>query len=331
MDNVIVETFGRLNHAITITPVSITGKNLPLLVQENYNFLDAQFRDGRAPVLLAQVKTKREVIQLEKHWMLIEKAAIKPVILILEKLSTREKERLIKRGVPFIVPGRFIHAQILGISGEVPTWPKRYEELLMRETLSPWAETLLIKQLLDESIHGKGGSEIAEAFGVTPIVISQAIRELEFHGLCDHVRAGKQKLIEFETIKNLWWKSLRILKNPVVGTVTIGEPPTDLIRAGETALAHYSMLADRREQIFAISKSEFLKLKRRGVITLKMLAEEKHQLQLWRRDPRTLAVDGFADRVSVYCALRDSTDARVQQEFTRMMHEINLEVPDESR
>lgn len=331
MDNTIAATFGRFNQVVKIVPVNLAGKNLPLLIRDNYKFFDAQFYDGRAPVLLAQVTTKLEVIQLEKHWLLIEKVAGRPVILILQKLGTREKERLIKRGVQFIIPGKFIHAQILGISGEAPAEAKRYEELLKREELSPWAETLLIKQLLDGSIQGRAGSEIADLFRVTPIVISQAIHELEFHGFCDHVRSGKKKLIEFEARKSLWWKSLRILENPVVGTVGIGEPPIEFIRAGETALAHYSMLADTKEQIFAVNKREFLELKRKGVITLKMLAEEKHQLQLWTRDPRTLAIDGFVDQISLYCSLRDSTDARIQQEFSRMMREIDLEVPDESR
>jgi hypothetical protein len=324
--NAIKEALGQLDEPVEMQPLPTKGLNLPAIVRTSYQLFTAHLTQRRQDIIVAVVDEKFDALLLEKHAELLRHAANKPIIFVFERLGTRERERLIKRRIQFLVPGRFIYAPVLGISGDTPKTSGKLETILKKEQLSSWAETLVIKQLLDGGLEGKHGLEISRMFDVGPILISQALRELESNELCRCDRAGKAKQVHFENKQELWNKVNKRLLNPVIGTVGLGPLPLELVRAGETALAHYSMLAESPEETFAASKREFTRLQREKTITPEMLGNEQNIVQLWRRDPRLLAQKGFIDQVSLYLSLRDSSDQRVQIEADRMLADLGIKV-----
>lgn len=328
--NAIAETLSELVSPIRLKEVdgAALGIQMNALIKGGFNFYRGTLADKGKEFVIAEVRTPARVDLLARQYDRFLKQLKRPLIFYFADLKPRERSRLVKHKVQFVVGDKFIHAPQLGIFGETPVFDENWTSVLTETELSAWAETIVIKRLLDDAIEETTGNHLAELLRVTQMTVSRAVRELENFGLCTLEKKGTEKKVHFGTRKELWQKAQKLLTSPVVGTVDLAEIPIELPLAGDPALEHYTMIAGIPPMTYAIYKREFLQLKRQDKIKLPGVGEEKLRLQLWKRDPKPLAQEKYIDVISLYFSEKNSSDDRVQVEIRKMMNELGLGVSD---
>jgi hypothetical protein len=328
--NAITETLSELVAPIRLKQVdgAALGIQMNALIKSAFNFYRGTLADKGKEFVIAEVRAPARVDLLARQYDRFLQQLKRPLIFYFADLKPRERSRLVRHKVQFLVGDKFLYAPQLGLFGEMPVFDENWNSVLNETDLSAWAETIVIKRLLDDAIEGMTGNQLAELFAVTQMTVSRAVRELANFGLCTLEKKGTEKKVRFGAKIELWQKAQRLLTSPVVGTVDLAELPIELPLAGDPALEHYTMIADIPPVTYAIYKREFLRLKRRDEIKLPRLGEEKLRLQLWKRDPRPLAQGKYIDPISLYFSQKNSTDDRVQVEIKKMMNELGLGVTD---
>lgn len=329
--NAISETLSELVSPIRLKQVdgAALGVQMNALIKGGFNFYRGTLAAKEKEFVIAEVRTAARVDLLARQYDRFLKQLKRPLIFYFANLKPRERSRLVKHKVQFIVGDKFLHAPQLGLFGEMPVFDENWNSLVNETDLSAWAETIVIKRLLDDAIEEITGNQLAQLFNVTQMTISRAVRELEAFGLCTLEKQGTGKRVRFGTKNELWQKAQKLFTSPVVGMVDLAEKPIELPLAGDPALEHYTMIAGIPPMTYAIYKREFLQLKREGKIKIPRVGEEKLRLQLWKRDPRPLAQGRYIDPISLYFSEKNSTDDRVQVETRKMMNELGLGVTDD--
>lgn len=302
------------------------GIKLNLGMRQSYDFYRVTFAEQQHELLLIVVKVQMPVDLIERQYLRFQAQSERPILFAFGELKARMRDRLVRRKVPFIIPGKFLFAPMLGYFGETPQFEAKWGRVLTPAGLSSWAETILIKYLLDDNLESVTGVELAKLFQVTPMTVSRALRDLEDADLCCFVKHGTEKRAHFESKDRLWAKAVSLLTSPVVATVGLAVIPEGLPLSGESALEHYSMLVGLPLPTYAIGKREFLALKKGGGVLPPKPGEEKLRLEIWKRDPRVLAMGNYVDPISLYLCLRNSPDERIQSEALKMMTELGLKV-----
>lgn len=329
--NTITETLSELVSPVRLKEVdgAALGIQMNALIKSAFIFYHGTLADKLKEFVIAEVRTPARVDLLARQYDRFLTQLKRPLIFYFNELKSRERNRLVKHKVQFVVGDKFLHAPQLGLFGEMPVFDENWNSVLNETNLSAWAETIVIKRLLDDAIEGMTGNQLAELFNVTQMTISRAVRELENFGLCALEKNGTEKKVCFGTKKDLWQRVRKLLTSPVVGTVDLAEIAIGLPLAGDPALEHYTMIAGIPPTTYAIYKREFLLLKRRGKIKPPKVGEEKLRLQLWKRDPKSLSQGKYIDPISLYLTEKSSADDRVQVETRKMMNELGLGVSDD--
>lgn len=329
MKNKLCNTLNQMATVAGLFPATAKeiGLELPYILTKHFKFQRAKIANSEKELILATVTKKLNVTTLEKHFKRFQTTLKQPLIFVFDYLNIRACERLAQRKVQFMIPGKYLHAPVFGVMGTIPLVTKRWDDVVSNRELSAWAETILIKRLLDESMEMLSGVELAERFDVSSMTISRVLRELENADFCIVKQEGTIKRVCFGATEQLWHKAGNVLINPVLGTVNLAKLPKNLPKAGNTALEHYTMLSGATMPVYAISKREFLELKRVNKIKFPREGEEKLIVQLWRRDPMKLTKDDYIDKISLYLSEKDSTDDRTKIEIEKMMVELGLKLP----
>lgn len=328
------ETIGQLA-AITGNDPSITevnpdtiGLNIPVLMGRHYYFYIISGYESGCRTLVVQPKEDLPARLLGLHYRTIKKHFGGPVLFHFTKLGTRDRQRLMQKGVQFVVTNRILFAPELGVMGPVSSFKMNWENCLDKKELSPLAETILIGQLLDGRFEGLSGKAIAERLNVTPVAASQALSELERHGLAYLQRQGKAKLSQFDDRAELWIKALGVLTNPIDSEIELNAPPKIAVKAGLTALAETTMLTDTGAATLAAYKRNIKKTLDQHTKQLPTSKTNGNSclLQLWRRDPKMLMEEDRVDPISLFLTLQNSTDERVQKGLDNLLKNIGLKV-----
>ena len=305
------------------------GIQMNALIKGGFIFYRGVLADKGKEIVIAEVRTPARVDLLARQYDRFSQQLMRPLIFYFADLKPRERSRLVRHKVQFVVGNTFLHAPQFGLFGDVPVFDENWNSVLKETDLSAWAETIVIKRLLDDEVEGATGGQLAELFNVTQMTISRAVRELENFGLCALERRGTEKKVHFGTKKELWGKARKVLTSPVVGMIDLDEVPIKLPLAGDPALEHYTMIAGVPPITYAIYKREFSQLKRQAEIRPPRVGEEKLRLQLWKRDPKPLALGKYIDPISLYLCEKNSTDERVQVEIRLMMEELGFRVTED--
>lgn len=329
----IVETlkdiFGQKSALVKADPNAL-GIELPILTARQFEFFTARLTHLASPVLFVKTEEGLLIRIIESTYRAIQKQFTGNVILYFTKLPTRDRQKLARSNVQFMVADRFLYAPLLGIAGVTRGFIASESDLLERLELSPMAETILVGQLLDGRFTGNSGKEIAQALGITPAAASQALKELEKQELVQMRRTGKSKSANFEERSVLWQKGFRLLKNPVEAELPLETAPKAALKAGLSALADSTMLVDPEQPIWAVYKRGFKQPVSRKSSAMEPV-RERCKLQLWHRDPTILSANGMVDQISLFLSLVGATDERIQKELAGLLGNLGLEVPNDKR
>lgn len=307
-----------LNKVLGIEVVYMNGKfeHLPNFIVTRYR-LQRVSMNGQGVIFLYPKTELEQVEVLKKQIARIQKNENLPVVLVLNELSFRQKEYLIREKIPFIVEGRQIYLPFMALYLQ----ERCNAEKKPREEILPSAQMLLL-HFIYGGAQELSTSQAAKDLELTPTSISRASRQLEEMGLLHIRKAGVQRILYSEdSPKMLFQKTGDTLLNPVKRTVYIPKElvGTDLLGSGYSALAEYSMLNAPNVRCYAAERISQWK----DVMTNSLQnSQVQVAVEMWRYNPRKLSMRNAVDELSLALALREDADERVEEAVEEMLNEL---------
>ena len=307
-----------LNKVLGIEVVYMNGKfeHLPNFIVTRYR-LQRVSMNGQGVIFLYPKTELEQVEVLKKQIARIQRNENLPVVLVLNELSFRQKEYLIREKIPFIVEGRQIYLPFMALYLQ----ERCNAEKKPREEMLPSAQMLLL-HFIYGGAQELSTSQAAKDLELTPTSISRASRQLEEMGLLHIRKVGVQRILYSEdSPKMLFQKTGDTLLNPVKRTVYIPKElvGTDLLESGYSALAEYSMLNAPNVRCYAAERISQWK----EVMTNSLQnSQVQVAVEMWRYNPRKLSMRNAVDELSLALALREDADERVEEAVEEMLNEL---------
>ncbi len=238
-------------------------------------------------------------------------------VYVIPSLTSWDRDRLIRRGIAFIVPGSQLYLpQFL-----VDLREKFQHKAAAREWL-PWlAQVIVITHLIKESLEGETVRGLSRRLGHPASSLSRAIQSLEACGLARSI-GGKSRPLSFAAnTRELWILSRPRLRSPVTGryysdsTHTFDSWPV----SGEEALNLLTDVSARDERCRAVF-NPILRAERASHpddFSQMPLDRGALVLESWAYDPQPLASRGSVDPCSLSLAYADEADERIQKGLER--------------
>ncbi|MDD5198402.1 MAG: hypothetical protein PHC88_01240 [Terrimicrobiaceae bacterium] len=246
-----------------------------------------------------------------------------PIAFVLSALPSHARNRMVQKGIPFIVPGNqaFLPGGLVDLREHFPqTTPKG------RTSLSPAAQVTLLYHLLREPLNDLPLKDIAGKLHYSAMMLTNVKDELEDAGICEVERIGRSLSLKFPAGKrSLWENSQERLTSPVKKTrwVQWKTPGYPALLAGISALSRRTMIADDPLPTYALGPRMLESWLEKGVLTGRPDAEEASaQIEVWSYEPKLLGDNECVDSLSLYLSLRYSADERVQQQRERLLEEV---------
>lgn len=264
-------------------------------------------------------------LQLAKQLaQLAELATPRPrgTCLVADHLSPYLRRRLVELGQAFVVPGRQLFWPAIG-SAETTQRPKRLRPTPV-QTLGPTAQQLLIALLLRRLLPPVTVTGAAEALGCTAASISQAVKALEANDLVRAALEGRERHLHLAAEPEVVWRRAQpFLRSPVRQRRRIaiaGRPPEADVRAGESALAAMTDLAEPKEPTYALASRHWpRKDPPEGIPTADV---GTCVVELWRYAPHVTAERGCVDPLSLALSMAGAKDERVQLALEALMETL---------
>jgi hypothetical protein len=293
---------------------SVHLQGLPVYLAHLYRFWQARLF-GREFVLAEATAdvgggAKRLAADLER---LKDFAGEAHLAVVLPRLSSVQRRRLIAAGVPFLIPGQQMY---------LPTVLVDLREHFPRAVAPPpahltaTAQFVILRQILWRDVEGRHLAGLAEEFGYSAMTLTNVRRDLIAAGVCEDRAEGRAKPLRFRKAGRDLWESVRtMLRSPVVREVpaVAVNPSLPLLDAGLTALARRSMLAAPPVPTTALAQGRL-----RSALDKDDLVKVGHPdyaevfVQAWAYNPGRLAEEDLVDPLSLWLSLMEDPDERVQ-------------------
>ena len=291
-------------------------QSLPNYILTRYNIKTVTL-DGTKAVFVYPVDELDSVNAVKKHLDRIRTGLGATPVLILERLTFRQKEYLLRDRIPFIVDGKQVYLPFMAVYlQERCDGEKRNDEALL-----PSAQLLLLYYIY----QGCGEiltSDAARALAFTATSISRASKQLDETGLVKAEKRGIQKVLySDQKPKELFEEAMRFLMNPVKRTVYVPkkEAGNGLLISGYSALSEYSMLNPPSVVCFATDSVSKWDKVMSGTL---QNANDQCAVELWRYDPKKLTGGTCVDRLSLALALQNDKDERTEEAIEEMLAQV---------
>ena len=288
---------------------------LPLYLRSFYDIYRATIFDR--PMLLAVQKEKLAAAtpaEYAAHHNKLRDVLGGDVALVLPVIASYTRQQLVRQRVPFVVPDRqmFLPTLLVDLRERFPRHSQPVPEVL-----SAPAQVVLLCHLLGKPVEGLALGELAAKLGYTAMTLSNVRQELEAAKFCQTIRQQRRVRLAFPAARReLWTRAGPLLQDPVKDRrwVRFTQPCQNWLRAGLTALADLTLVADDAIPTYATGAGEFRRqVMNESVGVCPGPEGAQARLEVWRYDPRTLADGKTVDRLSLVLSLRDTDDERVAQ------------------
>jgi DNA-binding MarR family transcriptional regulator len=306
---------------LDLEPVAPT--NLPHFLTDRYRLWQGTLLGQ--PMLLAAWKNWRPgmgfVSDFQKHRELLRRElGVQFVVLLLGRSTAAIRRQMVERRVGFLSPGNqlFIPDALVDLrerGARAAAEPG--------DQLSPTAQLVLLAALQGEVPEDVNLTAIAERLHVAIMSVSRALDELEALQIAKARHVGRQRRLHLLLHgRELWERIKPRLHSPVRKVRSIQTRLVDAVapRAGESALAYYTMLASPRIERRAIAATRWKELAPElddGVVY-----DPQTELETWAYDPAALGKNGVVDRLSLYLSVRDDPDERVAQAAEQLLETL---------
>ena len=286
---------------------------LPFTLANNYNFHDMEIIGNRITVAVPTEPDECSPMQLSKHQAKMMDVFEHTVVFALEEIESYNLTRLTRARVNFIVPNKIIFIpSLMMVLKEV-----RKSNKTLPDTMPPVAQLILLYHIQVKNLNGMTTAKLANIVSMAYPTINVALRWLERNDFIE-LMGRKQKYVKFVADgKELWKKALPLMTSPIECTIYADTKPLESLLANETAMGHYTMLAEPNNPIVAISKAT---AKKYSSLFNKQYGDVK--IEVWKYAPSLLSENEYVDRLSLYLCLKDSNDERVQIECDTLIEEM---------
>ncbi len=320
------EAYVRSAFGVRLSLDPIAPKNLPHFLLDRYRLWQGSLLGQ--PLLLVAWKSWRPgmgfTADFVKHREVLRRQlGVRLVVLLLEHVPATVRRQMVERGIGFLTPGAQLYV------------PEALLELRERsnravpepgDQITPTTQLVLLAILLGEQLDDTNLTELGERFHVAIMSLSRALNEMETLQITKTRRVGRQRRLQLLLRgQELWDRVKDRLQSPVrkVRTVrTISGILGDQLapRAGESALAQYTMLAAPRVERRAIAAVRWKQVAHHlEDLAVTAFEEDRTELETWSYDPSALARDGAVDRLSLYLSIRHDPDERVAQAAEQLL------------
>lgn len=244
-----------------------------------------------------------------------------PVVFLLAECPAYLRQRLIDKGVHFVVSDKYAFTPILLIN-------ERIRKLKKAERLTPAAQYLLLYHLQLENLEGMTAKDLENRMPYSYATIALAISCLADLGLCHKVTNGtKSKAIQFDLHgRDLWEKALPYCMPPVGQRLFCDELRSEASYpiCGINALAHYTRLNPDAERMVAIDNKRMNELKTRNALVNMNEYDGEIMVETWKYQPVTYEgwQGTYVDKLSLALSLRDDEDPRVEGEVEFLINNM---------
>jgi len=241
----------------------------------------------------------------------------------LPHVAAYDRNRLVKHGVAFIVPGRQLFLpQLLVDLREY--FPRRRQPT--GDKLSYPSQTIVLYHLLKEPVEHYSLRDLARRLRYSAMTLSNVGNELTGLQLCTAVTTGRKRMLHFEKQgRRLWKTALPYLRSPVkarrwVRGNIVGKTA---MKAGITALSACTDIGEDPLPTYAVRDNQYRKnLEAGDLLGCHGPDEAEAGIELWHYSPDLLAEDGRVDPLSLYLSLRESPDERVAKALREMLEGV---------
>ncbi len=287
----------------------------PNYIRNRYVIRYAYFNDVKTMFLYPKEKVE-SINLLATHINNIRKKELLSVIVILDRITARERKKYIKMKISFIVKGKQCY---LPFMGAVLT-ERCDSEIGSIQKLMPSSQVLLFFL-----IYNKGQDmyiqEAVKNLGFSAMTISRAVDELEYIGLIKSYKEGVQKVVSIElSVEKLFEKAKPYLNNPIkrVQYVYRENLKEEYVLAGDSALSKITMLNLPALKCFATKDNGDLRKSKNEILFDK---SRQVELQIWNYKPCIYEEMGI-DPLSVAISYMDTYDERVEEAVGDMLNEL---------
>lgn len=287
---------------------------LPYFLRDAFEFSEIELLGQ--PIVLAEGRADSATPLSDiRAWMTkVSATAGRPAVYVTDALASYERKRLIANKLPFIVPGNQLYLPDLGL--DLREYFRQRTPAV--DALSPSAQAMLVFALLRQPWDADWQpAETARTLGYTTMTLSRAVKEFTAAGLATVRVAGRARVLRMEgTPGEMWERAKPLLRTPVRGTVwvdgrTLPANPAGRL-AGLSALARFSMLAEPRWPVYALTSADWKSASEAGVRELPEPAPGAQEWQVWCYSPALALQATTVDPLSLTLSLQDSTDERIQ-------------------
>ena len=292
--------------------------SLPFFLVDSYDFYEMPLFDQRCLLIVVKEDTEATPVTVRKHWEQVQKKWPGLCIFVKATITSYNRKRLMEHRVPFIIPGNQMYLPDLGI--DLREYFRKSQA--SKKSFSPSTQAVMIYALTHAITEEYNPSVLAKELNYTLMTMSRAFDELRFADIGKVYRKGRERWWKFEGSKReLWEQAKPFLPNPVKNRVWVkGKQPK--IRAGLTALSHYSMLNLPTTPVYAISMDEWKRWKESGIEEVPNPEDAAFELEIWHYNPSLFADKGFTDPLSLYLSMQEREDERIEAALEEMMEGI---------
>lgn len=297
-------------------------RRLPLFLRDGYTYYEAEIL-GADCLLMADREPNRSAATVRKHVEQVRGKWDGDIIYVRQKANSDERRRLIEQKIPFIVPGNQMYLPFLGID-----FREHFRRLHEKgEVFSPASQAAILLLLTDKQPKSYTTQELADRLGYSKMTASRSLNELKAKDIGAVSLEGRQRLLTLgDDRRTLWERALPMLSSPVKHRQYI-RPPRNRrieIKAGLTALAHYSMLAAPPVPVVAVTSEQWSSIDDDANVAPAEPNDPKAtEVEVWSYDPALFAEDQVVDRLSLFLSLKDNEDERVESALDEMMEAMS--------
>jgi len=298
-----------------------TGK-LPIFLRNKYVFFEVRILGLPCLIMAAKDRAEQTPATIQKHMLQVRKKRQDEVIYVQQKVTSYNRKRLIQHKIPFIVPLNQMYLPFLGIDLR-----EHFKNIRATEaSFSPSTQVVVLYYL---SQNGQGRltpKALANALGYSIMTMTRALDELDGVGLGTIAMEGRERVLRFNRDKKqVWETALERLRSPVKKRLWVKTFSDRLfgVRAGLSALAYYSNLAEPANPVLALGGKQWKNVKTNGdIMILDIVEPNASEFEIWSYPPKMFGENGVVDRFSLFLSMREDNDERVQSALKGVMEQV---------
>lgn len=313
--------------------VIVAGQEIPLMMLEKsalqgvyvdallaYTFYKGSFQGHSFLLLAPKRKDKLTPSQYQKTATLISGALDLPCVFLFDSLLAYERNRLIEKGVYFIVSHKYVFLPFLIINA-------RASKSLQTSWLSPAAQYMVLYHIQKKSLNDSTLSDMEECLPYKYVTLSRAVRQLEkLRVLSSTIGKNREKRLHFESEGEALWNTIEPhMQHPIKKIWYADNPPRKGILSGISALACYSSLNPNEQENYAVDEKEFERASSSRELRFLNENDGRVRIEVWRYPPIEQRLNSSmkaVDKLSLYLMMRDDKDPRVEKELEKVIHSI---------